>query len=52
MFRLTRRATSNSALRGGIRFCDGCAEVSTAADRAQRRMERTRADLAALAGPR
>ncbi|GAA1533044.1 hypothetical protein GCM10009827_058800 [Dactylosporangium maewongense] len=48
MFRFPRR----SAAQAGVRFCDGCAEVSTAADRAWRRVERTRAELAALAGPR
>ncbi|MDG6108759.1 hypothetical protein Daura_30660 [Dactylosporangium aurantiacum] len=48
MFRLPRR----SAAPAGVRFCDGCAEVSTAAQRAQRRVERTRTALAALAGPR
>ncbi|MEV4511222.1 hypothetical protein AB0K00_19885 [Dactylosporangium sp. NPDC049525] len=48
MFRFSRR----SAVKAGVRFCDGCAEVSTAAERAQRRVERTRTELTALAGPR
>ena len=48
MFRFPRRP----AAQAGVQFCDGCAEVSTAAERAQRRVERTRADLAAMAGPR
>ena len=48
MFRFPRR----SAAQASVRFCDGCAEVSTAADRARRRMDRTRAGLTALAGLR
>ncbi|MEV0131740.1 hypothetical protein AB0H83_25175 [Dactylosporangium sp. NPDC050688] len=48
MFRFPRRSSPPA----GVQFCDSCAEVSTAADRAQRRVERTRADLAALTGPR
>ena len=48
MFRFPRR----SAAPAGVQFCDSCAEVSTTAERAQRRVERVRADLAALAGPR
>ncbi|WP_327010719.1 hypothetical protein OHA72_27665 [Dactylosporangium sp. NBC_01737] len=48
MFRFPRRSTPQA----GVRFCDSCAEVSTTAERAQRRVERTRADLTALAGPR
>jgi hypothetical protein len=27
----------------GVRFCDGCAEVTTSADRSRRRLEATRA---------
>jgi hypothetical protein len=48
MFRFARR-TSPPA---GVQFCDSCAEVSTTADRARRRMDRTRAHLTALAGLR
>ncbi len=48
MFRFPRR----SAAKAGVQFCDGCAEVSTAAERAQRRIDRTRAEFTALAGPR
>ena len=48
MFRFPRRQARQS----GVQFCDGCAEVSTAAERAQRRFDRTRAELTALAGPR
>lgn len=38
MFRITRRARTAD----GVRFCDGCAEVTTAAQRAERRYERER----------
>jgi hypothetical protein len=48
MFRFPRRSAASAR----VQFCDGCAEVSTAADRAQRRVERIRAELTALAGPR
>ncbi|MET7422192.1 hypothetical protein [Dactylosporangium sp. NPDC005555] len=48
MFRFARR----SAPQVGVRFCDSCAEVSTSAERARRRVDRTRAELTALAGPR
>ena len=52
MFRFPRRLARRSAAHSGVRFCDSCAEVSTAAERARRRIDRTRADVAALAGPR
>lgn len=48
MFRFPRR----TAAPAGVQFCDGCAEVSTAADRAKRRIDRIRAEFTALAGPR
>ena len=48
MFRFTRR----SAVPAGVRFCDSCAEVSTTAERARRRLDRTRAELIAMTGPR
>ena len=48
MFRFPRRSTPQA----GVQFCDSCAEVSTTAERAQRRVDRTRAELAALTGPR
>jgi hypothetical protein len=48
VFRFARR-TSPPA---GVQFCDSCAKVSTTADRARRRMDRTRAHLTALAGLR
>jgi hypothetical protein len=48
MLRFTRR----SAPQPGLRFCDSCAEVSTTAERARRRFERTRAELTAVTGPR
>jgi hypothetical protein len=50
MFRFARRFSGRSAARAGVQFCDSCAEVSTAADRADHRMDRTRADLTALHG--
>ncbi|MBM0275169.1 hypothetical protein [Micromonospora tarensis] len=40
MFRLTRRPRASTA---GVRFCDSCAEVSTAEQRARRRFDATRA---------
>lgn len=45
MFHLTRRTPTAD----GIRFCDACASVSTAEQRAHRRYEHTRTQaLAAL----
>lgn len=38
MLRINRRR----AVDAGVRFCDGCAEVTTAAQRAERRLERAR----------
>jgi hypothetical protein len=35
-----------------VRFCDSCAEVSTAAERARRRYEDARTAAQALVGPR
>jgi hypothetical protein len=52
MFRFARRFASRTAPHAGVQFCDSCAEVSTTAELARRRIDRTRADLAALAGPR
>ena len=37
MFRITRRAARLS----GVQFCDSCAEVTTATERARRHHERT-----------
>jgi len=37
MFRITRRAARLS----GVQFCDSCAEVTTAAERARLHRERT-----------
>jgi hypothetical protein len=48
MFRLGRR----SAAGAGVRFCDSCAEVSTAGERARRQHDRVRAQIAAVLGPR
>lgn len=48
MFRLGRR----SAAEAGVRFCDTCTEVSTSEGRARRRLDRTRAQIAAMIGPR
>ncbi|WP_165823189.1 hypothetical protein [Micromonospora globispora] len=49
MFRLVRRPKSPAA---GVRFCDPCAEVSTAAQRAQRRYDRAHATVHLLISPR
>jgi|KBSSwiStaDraftv2_1062776.scaffolds.fasta_scaffold331481_4 hypothetical protein len=40
MFHIARRRTRPA----GVRFCDGCAEVTTAEQRARRRYERTVAE--------
>lgn len=48
MFRIIRRRTPDL----GVRFCDGCAEVSTGDERARRRYDRTRTDVHALIWPR
>lgn len=49
MFRLVRRPKPDVA---GVRFCDPCAEVSTAAQRAQRRYDRVHATTHLLISPR
>lgn len=49
MFGFTRRS---SALRAGVRFCDSCAQVSTADQRAQRRYDRARTAVYTLISPR
>lgn len=48
MFRLVRRPKSLAA---GVRFCDPCADVSTAAQRAQRRYDRAHATAHLLISP-
>ncbi|GIJ52398.1 hypothetical protein Val02_92840 [Virgisporangium aliadipatigenens] len=48
MRKLFRRA----AVETGVQFCDGCAEVTTAEERARRRYDRTRAEAQALFGLR
>lgn len=48
MFRALRRATRQT----DVRFCDGCATVSTPDQRVSARIERTRTHLTAIAGPR
>ncbi|MEU7874630.1 hypothetical protein [Dactylosporangium sp. NPDC049140] len=48
MFRTLRRSRS----RAEVRFCDGCATVSTPEQRVAARIERTRTYVAALTGPR
>ncbi|MGC1210023.1 MAG: hypothetical protein WA890_01985 [Micromonospora sp.] len=48
MFRLVHRSKSPAA---GARFCDSCAEVSTAAERAQRRYDRAHATAHLLISP-
>jgi hypothetical protein len=45
MFRFGRGA------KDGVRFCDGCAEVTTAAERVERRRERVRVDVLARTPP-
>ena len=47
MFRINRRRAADA----GVRFCDGCAEVTTAAHRAERRLERTRTQALVWALP-
>jgi hypothetical protein len=44
MFRPSRRRATDP----GVRFCDGCAEVSTAAQRADRLRERVRTEALAV----
>ncbi|MEV4465162.1 hypothetical protein AB0J51_16245 [Micromonospora echinofusca] len=36
----------------GVRFCDSCARVSTAAERAERRYDRARTTVYTLTSPR
>ncbi|MEU4479002.1 hypothetical protein AB0F68_13170 [Micromonospora sp. NPDC023966] len=36
----------------GVRFCESCAQVSTAAQRAERRYDRTRTTVYPLISPR
>nr|WP_296069142.1 hypothetical protein [uncultured Actinoplanes sp.] len=48
MFRFPRRPAPDA----GVRFCDGCAEVSTPAERARRHRDRTIARAHTLLGPR
>jgi hypothetical protein len=48
MFRFGRRPVADA----GVRFCDSCTEVSTAEGRARRRLDLSRAHIAAVIGPR
>jgi hypothetical protein len=48
MLRLFRRVAPGS----GVRFCDGCAEVTTVADRARRHRDRAVLRAQATLGPR
>ncbi|SNT60826.1 hypothetical protein SAMN05421812_112206 [Asanoa hainanensis] len=48
MFRIGRRPAAEA----GVRFCDSCTEVSTADERARRRLDQNRAHIAAVIGPR
>jgi hypothetical protein len=48
MFRIIRRRPAGS----GVLFCDACANVSTAAQRAERRRARTRDRVLAWSLPR
>ncbi|MFI7491752.1 hypothetical protein ACIBXA_25575 [Micromonospora echinaurantiaca] len=38
--------------RAGVRFCDSCAQVSTANQRAERRYDRVRTSVHTLTSPR
>ncbi|MFI6263211.1 hypothetical protein [Micromonospora sp. NPDC051006] len=49
MFGKTRRS---AAARAGVRFCDSCAQVSTATQRAQQRFESARTTAYTLASYR
>lgn len=40
------------AARAGVRFCDSCAQVSTANQRAERRYDRVRTSVHTLTSPR
>jgi hypothetical protein len=46
VFRQVRRTTA------GVEFCDSCARVSTVAQRAQRRLDRTRDQMYLVSGVR
>lgn len=48
MFRIIRRRP----VEAGVRFCDGCGEVSTAGQRAERHYDHTRAQALPWAAPR
>ncbi|MCP3786806.1 hypothetical protein NLX85_25900 [Micromonospora sp. A3M-1-15] len=50
MFGSTRRRRSTPL--AGVRFCDSCARVSTATERAERRYDRTHAAVYPLISPR
>lgn len=49
MFGSIRRSRTTLA---GVRFCDSCAQVSTADQRAQRRYDRARTTVYTLISPR
>ncbi|SCL35065.1 hypothetical protein GA0070624_5159 [Micromonospora rhizosphaerae] len=49
MFGFTRRPRTPLP---GVRFCDSCAQVSTAAQRAERRLDRARTTAYTLTSPR
>ncbi|MEU4366650.1 hypothetical protein [Micromonospora chersina] len=49
MFGFTRRSRTPLP---GVRFCDSCAQVSTAAQRAERRLDRARTTAYTLITPR
>ncbi|MCM0674833.1 hypothetical protein NCC78_09035 [Micromonospora phytophila] len=46
------KARRSAAALAGVRFCDSCAEVSTSAQRVQRRYEGARTSAYTLIGPR
>lgn len=46
------KARRPAAARAGVRFCDSCAEVSTSAQRVERRYDHARTSAYTLIGPR
>ncbi|WP_200207782.1 hypothetical protein [Micromonospora coerulea] len=46
------KARRSAAAKAGARFCDSCAEVSTSAQRVERRYDRARTSAYTLIGPR
>ncbi|MEU0154140.1 hypothetical protein [Micromonospora fulviviridis] len=46
------KARRSAVARAGARFCDSCAEVSTSAQRVERRYERVRTNASTMIGHR